>query len=149
MAFRSAAHARVKPGPSKRSARIRRSRPIDGSGGGSYLAWVSSEKRTVELDLFGHRLSLSTDNDMERVRSLVEMVNRRLETLSERSGRVRKDEIALVASLMFAEELMNEREQHQALRRSVRQRSRRLLGTIDAVARQVDGESPRAGTEVS
>jgi len=95
-------------------------------------------KRVVDLELFGQRFTVSTDTDTERVRDIVDFVNRRLETVRDASRRVQTDQIALLAALNIAEELFTERDRRRGIQRSVRDRSMRLLDAIDAVSKEID-----------
>jgi cell division protein ZapA (FtsZ GTPase activity inhibitor) len=105
--------------------------------------------RTITVELSGHRLSLKTELSAEDAREAEALVRREVDALRERSGQVQNDKLALVAALKIAGQLVEERSRHQALRRSVRERSRRILTSIDAVGREVDGEPPRAIPEGS
>lgn len=95
-------------------------------------------RRSMSLELFGQRLSVVSDADESRVRELVDFVNRRLEAISQGTKRVPAENIALLAALNLAEELFEERDRAERLRRKVRERSRRLLASIDAVSRELD-----------
>ena len=93
----------------------------------------------MELELFGQRLTVVSDSDPELVREVVDFVNRRMERVREGAPRAGTDQVALLAALNIAEELFEERRRQQALRRTVRERSRTLLGAIDRLSRQGDG----------
>ena len=99
-----------------------------------------ANKRSLNLELFGQRFTVVSDNDEARVRDIVAFVNRRLEEIRESSKRIQTDQIALLAALNIAEELFEERQKNRSLRRKVRDRSLKLLNAIDAMARDV--ESP-------
>ena len=98
-------------------------------------------RRALELELFGQRLTVVSDSDPELVRDVVDFVNGRMETIRDGAKRVGTDRIALLAALNIAEELFEERRKLQALRRTVREGSRQLLGRIDEVGRTVDALS--------
>lgn len=99
-------------------------------------------RRALELELFGQRLTVVSDSDPELVKEVVDFVNRRMETIRENAKRVGTDQIALLAALNIAEELFEERKRSSQVRRTVRERSRHLLGRIDEVSRRVDALSP-------
>ena len=92
----------------------------------------------MNLELFGQRFSVVSDADEQRVREVVDFVNRRLETIRDGTKKVHTDQIALLAALNLAEELFMERDRCERLRRKVRERSVRLLASIDAVSRELD-----------
>ena len=104
-----------------------------------------SARRALELELFGQRLTVVSDSDPETVREVVDFVNRRMESIRDASGRVNADQVALLAALNIAEELHLERTKRGQLQRSVRERARKLLSAIDAVAQRVEAASPREG----
>lgn len=109
------------------------------------LALVSDgTKRVVDLELFGQRFTVNTDTDAERVRDIVDFVNRRLETIRDASRRVQTDQIALLAALNIAEELFSERDRRRSLKRSVRDRSMRLLDALDSISKEVEVASSGA-----
>lgn len=95
-------------------------------------------KRVVDLELFGQRFTVSTDTDAERVRDIVDFVNRRLETIRDASRRVQTDQIALLAALNIAEELFDERDRRRSLKRSVRDRSMRMLDALDSISKEME-----------
>jgi cell division protein ZapA len=105
------------------------------------------EKRSMSLELFGQRLTVVSDNDEERVKDLVDFVNRKLEEVRDASRRVQTDQIALLALLNVAEELFRERQTSAALRRRVRERSVKLLGAIDSIARELEVPERMTGGE--
>ncbi len=96
----------------------------------------------MSLELFGQRFTVVSDADEERVRDIVDYVNRRLEAIRDASSRVQTDQIALLAALNIAEELFEERNKATTLRRKVRERSVKLLSAIDAVARDIESTPP-------
>jgi cell division protein ZapA len=96
-------------------------------------------KRSMNLELAGQRVTVLSDTDEESVRGLVDFVNRKLEEVRDASRRIPTDQVALLAALNIAEELFREREKSERLRRGLRERSMKLLGAIDAIARQVEG----------
>lgn len=101
--------------------------------------------RTMNLTLFGQRLSVRSDAEESQVREVVDFVNRRLETIRDGTKRVQTDQIALLAALNLAEELFEERARGERLRKKVRERSRRLLASIDAVSRDLDARLEAQG----
>ena len=92
----------------------------------------------MSLELFGQRFSVVSDADEDRVHEVVSFVNRRLEAIRSETKRVQTDHIALLTALNLAEELFEERDRHERLRRRVRERSIRLLASIDAISRDLD-----------
>ncbi len=97
-----------------------------------------SAKQVMDLELFGQRFTVATDAPTERVRDIVDFVNRRLETVRDASKRVQTDQIALLAALNIAEELFAERDRRRKIERSVRDRSVKLLNAIDGISKEID-----------
>lgn len=95
-------------------------------------------RRTMSLEVFGQRINVVSDAHEDRVREVVDFVNRRLEAIRDGTRRVQTDQIALLAALNLAEELFEERARSERLRRKVRERSRKLLSSIDAVSKDLD-----------
>lgn len=89
--------------------------------------------RTVELDLFGQRLTVRSDNDPEDVQAIVAYVNQKLNDAKTRAGSVRNEHVALMAALNIAEELFQERARLKAMRREIRQAAHTLVGAVDAL----------------
>lgn len=98
----------------------------------------AASKRSMSLELFGQSFTVVSDNDEQRIRDIVDFVNRRLEEIRDSSRRVQTDQIALLAALNIAEELFQERQKRQKLERQVRDRSLELLNRIDDLARDID-----------
>ncbi len=96
------------------------------------------QARAMSLELFGQRISVVSDADEDRVHEVVSFVNRRLEAIRGETKRVQIDHIALLTALNLAEELFEERDRNERLRRKVRERSVRLLASIDELARGLD-----------
>lgn len=96
------------------------------------------ETRTVTLELMGQKFNLVSDEDESRVREVVEFLNQRLESVRRGTKRVQNDQIALLTALNIASELFEERARGDALRDRVRERSVRLLATIDQVSKDLD-----------
>lgn len=94
--------------------------------------------RTLSLEVFGQRISVVSDADDDRVRQVVAFVNRRFEDLQDGTKRVQTDHIALLTALNLAEELFEERDRREALKVRVRERSSRLLASVDAASRELD-----------
>jgi cell division protein ZapA (FtsZ GTPase activity inhibitor) len=112
-------------------------------------AGSASRMRSMNLELQGQRLTVLSDNDEERVRDLVDFVNRKLEEAKDSARRAQPDQIALLALLNVAEELFRERQNSAALRRRVRERSVKLLGAIDQVARAFDARDVALRSDTS
>lgn len=87
----------------------------------------------MELDLFGQRLTVRSDNDPEAVRAIVDFVNGKLDDAMRGAGAVRSDHVALMVALNIAEELFEERARAKALRKEVRETTRTLVVAVEAL----------------
>lgn len=85
----------------------------------------------MSIDLFGHQLTVRSDNDPQTVREIVAFVNQRLESIQGSSRRAPTDKIALLCALNIAEELFAERDKREKLKTRVTNDSERLLGVVD------------------
>lgn len=94
--------------------------------------------RTMSLDLMGQRFDVVSDEDEGRVREVVAFLNGELERVRKGTRRVQNDQIALLTALNIAGQLFEERARSERLRDQVRERSTRLLASIDAVSRDLD-----------
>ena len=99
-----------------------------------------SEKRTVKLELLGRRFTVRSDDDDEYIQSRVGFVNDKLTEIREATGRIDADSIALLAALDIADALFRERREAKNLRRQVKERSQRLLESIERVSGLVGSE---------
>ncbi len=100
-----------------------------------------SEKRAVKLELLGRRFTVRSDDDDEYIQSLVGFVNDKLTEIREATGRIDADSIALLAALDIADALFRERREGKALRRQVKERSHRLLESLERVSNLVGSET--------
>lgn len=92
----------------------------------------------MTLELMGQSFTVVSDEDEARVHEVVGFLNQRLETVRSGTKRVQNDQIALLTALNIASELFDERAKTDTLRDRVRERSVRLLATIDQVSRDLD-----------
>ena len=108
-------------------------------------ATLQKEKRLVEIELLGRRFKVRSDDDDAYIGELVDFVNRKLGEVRRASNLVENEQIALLALLDVADSLHRERQQGEAIRKRVREGSRKLLGTIDQVAQTLG--TPELGAE--
>lgn len=92
----------------------------------------------MSIEVLGQRFNVVSDAEEARVREVAALLNERIETVRERFRRAQPDRLALMAALNLAEELLEEKARGEQLRRKVRERSVRLLASIDAVSRDLD-----------
>lgn len=102
---------------------------------------VVSEKRAVKLELLGRRFTVRSDDDDEYIQALVEYVNTKLTEIREATGRIDADSIALLAALDIADALFRERREARELKREVKEKSHRLLESIERISGLVGSEA--------
>lgn len=90
-----------------------------------------TEARTVELDVFGQRFSVRSDNTDARIAEIVAVVDARLGAIQKSAGTLPADRIALLGALTLAEELVALQEENALLKEAVRDRAGQLMGALD------------------
>lgn len=101
-------------------------------------------KRLVEIDLLGRRFRVRSDDDDAYIRELTDFVNRKLSEVRHTSNLVETEQIALLALLDVADSLFREKNKNEALKRRVRERSRRLLASIDQLGQALGSSEVEA-----
>ena len=98
----------------------------------------SSSRKSMSIELFGNRLTVVSDADEEHVKSVVAFLNERLDSIRNGAKRVHDNQVALLVALNLAEELFNERARTSKLRAAVKEKSLKLLASLDVVAQELD-----------
>lgn len=99
----------------------------------------TKQKRLVEVELLGRRFKVRSDDDDAYIAELVDFVNRKLSEVRRASNLVEGEQVALLALLDVADQLQREKARLEGLRKKVRERSRKLLGTIDQLSQHQGG----------
>jgi cell division protein ZapA len=97
----------------------------------------SPELRTMNLEIYGQRFTVTSDNKEDQVSAIVRFVNDRINQIQRSSPRPQRERVALLAALNIAEELFKERRAMETVNSTVRERSQRLLRTIDSACAQL------------
>jgi cell division protein ZapA len=93
----------------------------------------SRVKRPISVTVANQRFQLKTEANPAYVRRLAAYVDEKLDE-ARRSGRtVATQSLALLAAMNIADELLQLRDSHEALKRDVRDRSRRILEYLASV----------------
>lgn len=91
-------------------------------------------KRSVKVSVANQQFTLKTDATARYVKNLASYVDDKLAE-AKKSGRTATTQsLALLAAMNIADELFELREQHDALKREVRERSQRIMKVLDAAA---------------
>ncbi len=88
-------------------------------------------KRSVTVSVANQRLSLKTDAKPKYIKELAAYVDDKLAEAKKSGRTVTTQSLALLAAMSIADELLQLREEHDALKRRVRERSKRILDYLD------------------
>lgn len=91
-------------------------------------------KRSFAVTIAGQRISLKSDADESYVQLLAELVDEKVRELGPRGARSSASEVALLAALRIADELLRERKRRAELRQQVRTQAQRLLDEIASIS---------------
>lgn len=89
-------------------------------------------KRKVDVSLLGHRFTVKTDRDEAFVRSLAAHVGRRVDEVRRSMKSTAPEAVALLAGLLIAEELFEERERASSHRGDVRRATEAMIEKLTA-----------------
>ncbi len=87
--------------------------------------------RTHRVEIFGQQYGLRAEVSEEHVRQVARLVDERMRDVASRTRAVATLQIAVLAALDLASDLLEEREARQALVRSVESRCAGLVRRID------------------
>ena len=88
-------------------------------------------KSEYTVNIFGREMTISSDECVEHVRAVEDLVNGQLAQTAEDSD-IPLQSALMVASLKLANALVKERGQHAQLKEKIRSRSNALLQKLDA-----------------
>ncbi len=89
-------------------------------------------KRKVDVTLLGHRFTVKTDRDEAFVRGLAAHVGRRVDEVRRTMKSSAPEAVALLAGLLIAEELFDERERAVGHRADVRRATEAMIEKLTA-----------------
>lgn len=89
-------------------------------------------KRKVDVTLLGHRFTVKTDRDEAFVRGLAAHVGRRIDEVRRTMRSSPPEAVALLAGLLIAEELFEERERSAGSRADVRRATEAMIEKLTA-----------------
>ncbi|NOZ94739.1 MAG: cell division protein ZapA [Acidobacteria bacterium] len=102
---------------------------------------MTTVRATVEV--FGQRLGLRADGDVERLQELARYVDQRMREVADRASSVDTVRIAILTAINIADELYRERETNQdARQREIENHAERLVRRLEKVLKH--DESPEA-----
>lgn len=89
-------------------------------------------KRKVDVTLLGHRFTVKTDRDEAFVRGLAAHVGRRIDEVRRTMRSSPPEAVALLAGLLIAEELFEERERAAGSRADMRRTTEAMIEKLTA-----------------
>lgn len=92
---------------------------------------VMTAKRSVMLEVAGHRLGLKTDRDDSFLDNLAGYVSDQVRELRQAAPRAPMDKVCLLVALQIADELFAERAHNQALTEEIERRSEAVLSLLE------------------
>lgn len=87
-----------------------------------------------------------SDADEDRIHEVMDLVKERLGRIRAGAKKAPPEQTALLTALNLAEELVEERAKSERLRKQVRDRSLRLLASIDTVSKELEARMTSSGT---
>jgi cell division protein ZapA (FtsZ GTPase activity inhibitor) len=90
--------------------------------------------RQVKVTLAGQKFSVRTDARPKYVRELAAFVNQKMEEAKQSGKVVTTQALALLAAMSIADDLFQQREREEELRRDIRNKSKRILRYLDKEA---------------
>ncbi|MBW1971308.1 MAG: cell division protein ZapA [Deltaproteobacteria bacterium] len=87
-------------------------------------------KRSYEIEILGHKYNIKTEEDPEYVNRVAEFVNEKMKEVAEKGKIISTLQIAVLAAINIADELMKEREQREKQFRDFNKRSDQLIQLI-------------------
>ena len=91
----------------------------------------------VQVEIFGQTYSLRADADEEHVRKVADLVDLKMREVADGSHSVSTLQIAVLAAMDLASDLLQKRNGDDDLLRQVESRSEALMARIDALVGEV------------
>lgn len=88
----------------------------------------------MKVTLAGQKFSVRTDARPKYVRELAAFVNEKMEEARQSGKVVTTQSLALLAAMSIADDLFQQREREEQLRRDIRNKSKRILRYLDKEA---------------
>jgi cell division protein ZapA len=88
-------------------------------------------KRSVTVSIAGQRFAVRTDAKPQYVKDLAAFVTDKIQEVKTSGRTVTTQSLALLAAMQLADELHRLRADHDALKRRVREKSKRILSYLE------------------
>jgi cell division protein ZapA len=89
------------------------------------------EERVIEIKVFGQTFSVKTDAEEEYIQKVAQYVNEKTEEILRKTKSVSTLNVAILAALNIADDLLKEKEQRKAFLREVEVKSKDLVEKIN------------------
>lgn len=88
-------------------------------------------KKRYKLNILGQELSVLSDADEEHVVEVVQLITEKIEEIQKSAGNLKSLDVAILAALNVAEELLKLREDEKNLCSQLQNRSEKLIQLIE------------------
>jgi cell division protein ZapA len=106
--------------------------PQKGQGSGVSMNQDGKNRENlVEIKVFGQTFTVKTDSEESHILEVAQYVNDKIEEILKKTRTVSSLNVAILAALNVADDLLKERERRKALLREVGMKSRDLVEKID------------------
>ncbi len=89
-------------------------------------------ERLIEIKVLGQTYTVKTDSDEAHMQAVAQYVNEKVEEILKKTKSVSSLNVAILAALNIADDLLKEREKRVALLKEVGTKSRDLVEKIDS-----------------
>jgi cell division protein ZapA len=88
-------------------------------------------ERSIEIKIMGQRYTVKTDGNEEHLQEVARYVNEKMEEILRNTKSVSTLNVAILAALNIADDLLKEKERRKSLLREVEAKSKDLVEKID------------------
>lgn len=89
-------------------------------------------KRKVEVTLLGQRFTVRSDREESYLHQVAHFVNHKFDELQRQSRTATSHQLALLVAMNLADEMFRSEERHARVRNDLRNRTERVLASVDA-----------------
>jgi cell division protein ZapA len=102
---------------------------------------VSDRKKTFVVDILGRQYSIKSDGNENYIKQLMEYINEKTKEVMESTQNVSTLDVAIKTAIRIADDLFQEREEKEMLKRELQEESKRLIHEIQSHLKE-DHEVP-------
>lgn len=105
-------------------------------------------KRKVEVTLLGQRFTVRSDREESYLHQVAHFVNRKFDDLQRQTRTATSHQLALLVAMNLADEMFRSEERHAQVRNDLRNRTERVLASVDAALLEMTEGVPERAEEV-